>query len=197
MAIKYDVRSIKNAGGEGKERRYAHLFLREPLTLEDIASRIEAGNSLTSSDVKSALNALGELFVSELMNGQRFHLPGFGYFSIQAHLDASPEKEKITGKDIITTGINFKPEASVLERVQREISYERLNGAFNSEEYSEDEIIDKVKAYLHKKPFINRRDMEIYFGLRKGKARQWLKWLVENGVLQKEGAHNSPVYYLV
>lgn len=57
-------------------------------------------------------------------------------------------------------------------------------------------MLEKIKEYLSTNICINRRAMEIHFGLRQNSALKWLKHFTEIGVLRKEGARNSPVYFM-
>ncbi len=198
MNIKYEIQSIKNVQGTGEERRYARIYPHEPITAEQLGERIQTSSSLTKGDVEATLSALSCQLVQELSQGNRFHLPGIGYFSLSVALNATEEQptEKVRGNQISVRNIKFLPEADVLQEVSANVHFERAKFSTQSKEHSEEEIIRKIKNYLSTHSYLNRSKMESLFGLRRAIAQKWLKHFTETGLLRKEGANNSPVYFL-
>lgn len=198
MSIKYEIHSIKNSQGTGEERNFARIFEREPMTAEQLKSHIQASCSLTKGDIEATLSALREYMIHELSHGNRFYIPSIGYFSLSVDLDMPEDKpiEKVRGDYISVRNIKFRPDASMLQEVKNNVRFERADFSSKSNKYTEDEIWEKIKAFLAVNHCINRRDMELQFGLRQSAALKWLKHFVEKGVLKKDGARNSPVYFL-
>lgn len=62
--------------------------------------------------------------------------------------------------------------------------------------FSEETLKEKIREYLKTNRSINRRVLEREFYIRKQTALNWLNRLVDSGFLIKEGARNSPVYFL-
>ena len=58
MDIRYDIHTLNNAEGAGKERKYVVLQQREPMTEEEMEKQIEENCSLTSSDVKAVFSEI-------------------------------------------------------------------------------------------------------------------------------------------
>ena len=136
--------------------------------------------------------------IHELSHGNRFYIPSIGYFSLSVDLDMPEDKpiDKVRADYISVRNIKFRPDAAMLQEVKSHVRFERADFSSKSSKYTEEEILNKIKAFLATNRCINRRDMELHFGLRQSAALRWLKHFVETGVLKKEGARNSPVYFL-
>lgn len=198
MSIKYEIQSIKNALGKGEEHRFARIFEQEPMTANELESQIQANCSLTRGDIAATLKALRDCIVRELSTGSRFYLPEIGHFSLSVALDMSSEKptDKARADYISVRNINFRPDASLLSEVKRKASFERSKFSTKSRQYTEEELVARLRQYFANHRCLTRRDLEREFGLRQSTALSWLRRLTEAGVLKKDGARTSPVYFL-
>ena len=198
MSIKYEIQSIKNSQGTGKERHFARIFEGVPMSAQQLESHIQSSCSLTKGDVEATLSALRECMIYDLSHGNRFYIPSIGYFSLSVNLDMPEGKsiDKARADYISVRNINFRPEASMLQEVRRNAHFERAKFSTKSKEHTEEMMLERVTEYLSTNVCINRRAMEIHFGLRQSTALKWLKHFTEIGVLRKEGARNSPVYFM-
>lgn len=198
MSIKYEIHSIKNSQGTGEERSFARIFEHEPMTAKQLKSHIQASCSLTEGDIEATLSALRDNMIHELSHGRRFYIPSIGYFSLSVDLDVPDDKtiDKVRADYISVRNIKFRPDASMLHEVKSNVRFERADFSSKSCQYTEEEMLEKIRTFLSVCHCINRRDMELHFGLRQSAALKWLKHFTEAGVLKKEGARNSPVYFL-
>ena len=198
MSIKYEIHSIKNSQGTGEERNFARIFEHESMTAEQLKSHIQDSCSLTKGDIEATLSALREHMIHELSHSDRFYIPSIGYFLLSVDLDMPEDKplDKVRGDYISVRNIKFRPDAAMLQEVKSHVRFERADFSTKSSKYTEDEMQNKIKAFLATNHCINRRDMELQFGLRQSAALRWLKHFMEIGVLKKDGARNSPVYFL-
>ena len=199
MSIKYEIHSIKNSQGTGEERNFARIFEHEPMTAKQLKSHIQATCSLTEGDIEATLSALREHMIHELSHGNRFYIPYIGYFSLSVDLNMPDDKpiDKVRGDYISVRNIKFRPDATMLQEVKNKVRFERADFSSKSSKYTEEEMLEKIKGFLATNHCINRRDMEMQFGLRQSVALKWLKHFTEIGALKKDGARNSPVYFLV
>lgn len=55
MAIRYEIHTIENAQGTGKERLYIQLKNAKAMTADELESAIENACSVTKGDVKAVL----------------------------------------------------------------------------------------------------------------------------------------------
>lgn len=197
MSIKYEIHSIKNSEGTGKERHFARIFEQEPMSGAQLESHIQDNCSLTKGDVQATLITLRDCIVHELSRGNRVYIPEIGYFSLSVGLDMPEGRpiDKVRGDYISVRNIKFRPEGVLLDEVRQRARFERAEFSTKSREYGEDELWQKVKKYLSAHSCITRRDMEIEFGLRQSAALRWLRHFVGKGMLRKDGVRSAPVYF--
>ncbi len=198
MELKYDVYTINNATGSGEERTYVKVKQHEPMTAAQLQEKIQHRCSLTKGDVAAVLAELHDILVEEFHLGHRFYIPEIGYFSMSASLEMpedNPDK-KITGKEVRINGINFRPEASLLQEVQRGVHFVRSRYSSRSTQYTEEKLLEKIKEYLQGNRYLTNRELRIQFGLTQYSAQKWLKYFCEQGILVKDGTDHSPIYSL-
>lgn len=92
MSIKYEIQSIKNSKGTGKEQEFVRIFENPPQTDRQLESHIQDNCSLTKGDVQATLMTLRDSMINELSHGNRFHIPEIGYFSLAVNLDMPDDK---------------------------------------------------------------------------------------------------------
>ena len=197
MSIKYEIHSIKNAKGTGKEQEFVRIFENQPQTDRQLEIYIQDSCSLTKGDIQATLMTLRDCMIRELSHGNRFHIPEIGYFSLSVDLNLPDGKplEKVRGDDISVRNIKFRPDAAMLQEIKGNVSFERATFTTKSANLTEESLLAKLKEFLTASNCITRRDMEREFGLRQSVALKWLKHFTETGVLTKGGAKNSPVYF--
>lgn len=196
--MKYEIHSIKNVQGTGEERRFVQVFTQESMTEQQLEESIQGSCSLTIGDVKATLSALRELMIRQLADGSRVSIPGIGHFTLSVRLVNASGKstEKVTADDIVVRNIDFRPDAQLLAKVRQRARFERSSKSSKSVAYSSQQLQSLVARYLSAHAFVNRRIMELQFGLRQTTALSWLKHFVSTGFLRREGPHNSPIYLL-
>lgn len=194
MAIKYELHSISNASGSGKERTYVGLRQLPPMPVNQLEHEIEANTTLKRADVRAVMAELNHYIVRELADGHRFYLPEIGYLSLGVALDHA--KAKPTAKDIGLRTIKFKPSQHLLEAVREKVRFEKATDTTLSARYKEDELWPKVKAYIESNGMITLSELMREFRLRHNKAAIWMAKFVADGRLVKSGNPHSPVYTL-
>lgn len=198
MELKYDIYTLCNSQGTGNDRQYVRIIQHEPMSEKTLQERIQSRCSLTKGDVAAVLAELHEIAVQEFSEGRRFYIPEMGYFSLSASLEmpqANPDK-KITGKEVRITGINFRPEAKLMQEVQRNVHFVRAACNSQSSFYTEENLLAKIKEYLKDNRYITARIMRYQFGLTRYTTEKWLKYFCANGILVKEGTPRMPIYFL-
>lgn len=197
MSIKYEIHSIKNSEGTGRERRFARIFEHEPKTGAQLEKHIQDNCSLTKGDVQATLMTLRDCLIHELSQGNRVHIPEIGYFSLSVELDMPEDTptDKARGDYISVRNIRFRPENSLLDEVRQNARFERAKFSTKSPEYDEDGLWQRVKSFLSANGCMTRRDMETEFGLRQSAALRWLRHFAGKGLLRKDGARSAPVYF--
>ena len=150
MSIKYEIQSIKNSQGTGKERHFARIFEGTPMSAQQLESYIQSSCSLTKGDVEATLSALRECMIQHLSHGNRFYIPSIGYFSLSVNLNMPEDKpiDKARADYISVRNINFRPDASMLQEVKRNVHFERAKFSTKSKEHTEEMMLEKIKEYL-------------------------------------------------
>ena len=198
MELKYDIYTIKNAAGSDEDRQYVRLMQYEPMDEKQLLAKIQDWCTLTKGDVAAVLAELHDIAVSELTGGNRMFIPGIGYFSLSASLEMPEDKpgKKITGREVRITGINFRPEATLMQEVQRGVHFARSRYSSQSTQYTEEKMLAKIKDYLQDNRYITSRIMCMQFGLTRYATDKWLKLFCAKGILVKDGTPHSPIYFL-
>ena len=198
MDLKYDIYTIQNSQGTGENRQYVRLVQHEPMTDKELEAAIQNRCSLTKGDVAAVLRELHDICVQEFTMGRRVHIPELGYFSLSASLEmpeGQPDR-KITGKEVRLAGINFRPESSLMDEVERGMHFIRSEYTTQSSQYTEEKLLEKIKEYLEENRFITTRALRLLFGLTQYTAQKWLKYFCEKGIMVKDGTKHSPIYFL-
>lgn len=110
------------------------------------------------------MTSLHDLIVTELSQGARFYLPQVGYLSLSVttELPEGKSMDKVTGNNIRLRNINFKPTAELLNEVARQVRFERSKYTTKSRRYTEEQLWDKIVAFIKEHDYICRRDMEYH-----------------------------------
>lgn len=198
MNVNYDIYIINNASGQNKTRKYVQLKQADPMTETELQKTIQSHCSLTKGDVAAVLTELHDIVIREFAMGRRVYIPGLGYFSMSAEIDAlnKNSEKKITGKEIRLRRINFRPEKGIMSELKRSVCFVRTKRSSKSNEYTENQILVRMEEYLRKNRFITCSIMHRMFGLTQYTAQKWLNLFVEKNVIQKDGTRRFPIYFL-
>lgn len=198
MNVNYDIYIINNASGQNKTRKYVQLKQADPMTETELQKTIQSHCSLTKGDVAAVLTELHDIVIREFAMGRRVYIPGLGYFSMSAEIDALNKNsgKKITGKEIRLRRINFRPEKGIMSELKRSVCFVRTKRSSKSNEYTENQILVRMEEYLRKNRFITCSIMRRMFGLTQYTAQKWLNLFVEKNVILKDGTRRFPIYFL-
>jgi len=198
MELKYDIYTIANSQGSGEERKYVRLKQQQAMTASELEATIQNRCSLTKGDVAAVLTELRDIAVREFAMGRRFYIPEIGYFSLSIGLEMPEDKpdKKITGKEVRLRGINFRPEASFLQEVGRNMRHVvRSEYTSQSKKYDEEKIWAKLQEYFKTERYITIKLMCNQFGLSRYTAQKWLDLFISEGRIIKDGTPRSPIYF--
>jgi hypothetical protein len=196
MSVKYEIHTLKNAGGKGDERKYVVLRRSKPLNENEMEQRIQNSCTLTVGDVKAVLSELRAMAVEQLREGKRFCLPGIGWLSLTTVLDkkAQGKDYKVTGNDIYPKGIRFDMDGKFFDDVTRGLGFEKSKYSTKSQTYSEEDLWQKIAAYLSKKGCITCGILQREFGLSRYYANKWLALFLKEGKIRKAGTVHNIIY---
>ena len=198
MALKYDVYTITNAEGSGEERKYVRLKQHEAMTASELEATIQQRCTLTKGDVAAVFTELHDIVVSEFSMGRRVYVPKLGYFSLAVNLEVpedNPDK-KITGKEVRLRGINFRPEAGLLQEIDRNVHFIRSEYTGRSNVFTEKKLWTVLQEFFQENRYLTISLMRMKFGLSRHMAQKWIDHFIDKGLLVKDGSPRSPIYFL-
>ena len=198
MDLKYDVYTITNAEGSGEERKYVRLKQHEAMTAHELEATIQQRCTLTKGDVAAVFSELHDIVVSEFSMGRRVYVPQLGYFSLAVNLEMpedNPDK-KITGKEVRLRGINFRPEAGLLQEIERNIHFVRSEYSSRSNFFTEEKLWARLQEFFKENRYLTVSLMRMKFGLTRHMAQKWIDYFIAKGLLIKDGTPRSPIYFL-
>ena len=133
----------------------------------------------------------------ELTAGHRFYLPEICYLSLFVSNTPPTEDsdDKQTGSNIYLRNIDFRPEARFLNEVKRKVRFEKSKNSTLSKRYTEDELWQKMEAYINENGYPTQVVMRSHFDLSKYMAAQWLTRFNTEGKLVKKGTQLPPLYF--
>lgn len=198
MAIKIDIHSIENAQGSGTKQSFVRLIPQLARTAEEIEEYIQQSCTLTRSDIRAVLTSLREVISRDLAERGTFHLPQIGYLSLrlQNNYPKDADITKLKGNYVGVRYIRFRPEASLLHEVQHNARFSRLDGTTMSRQWTAGGLRTDLTAYLRTEHYITCRTMQERYRLTRYTATRWLRQFVDEGILQRQGPRNSPLYVL-
>ena len=198
MDLKYDVYTITNADGSGEERKYVRLKQHEAMTASELEATIQQRCTLTKGDVAPVFTELHDIVVSEFSMGRRVYVPKLGYFSLAVNLEVpedNPDK-KITGKEVRLRGINFRPEAGLLQEIDRNVHFIRSEYTGRSNVFTEKKLWTVLQEFFQENRYLTISLMRMKFGLSRHMAQKWIDHFIDKGLLVKDGSPRSPIYFL-
>ena len=198
MDLKYDVYTITNAEGSGEERKYVRLKQHEAMTASELEATIQQRCTLTKGDVAAVFTELHDIVVSEFSMGRRVYVPKLGYFSLAVNLEVpedNPDK-KITGKEVRLRGINFRPEAGLLQEIDRNVHFIRSEYTGRSNVFTEKNLWTVLQEFFQENRYLTISLMRMKFGLSRHMAQKWIDHFIDKGLLVKDGSPRSPIYFL-
>ena len=198
MDLKYDVYTITNAEGSGEERKYVRLKQHEAMTASELEATIQQRCTLTKGDVAAVFTELHDIVVSEFSMGRRVYVPKLGYFSLAVNLEVpedNPDK-KITGKEVRLRGINFRPEAGLLQEIDMNVHFIRSEYTGRSNVFTEKKLWTVLQEFFQENRYLTISLMRMKFGLSRHMAQKWIDHFIDKGLLVKDGSPRSPIYFL-
>ena len=198
MDLKYDVYTITNAEGSGEERKYVRLKQHEAMTASELEATIQQRCTLTKGDVAAVFTELHDIVVSEFSMGRRVYVPQLGYFSLAVNLEMPEDKpeKKVTGKEVRLRGINFRPEAGLLQEIDRNVHFVRSEYTVRSNVFTEKKLWTVLQEFFQENRYLTISLMRMKFGLSRHMAQKWIDHFIDKGLLVKDGTHRSPIYFL-
>ena len=194
MSIEYDFYRNPNSQGTNKKRYHARVVSSDRITTDELAEEIQNECSLTITDVKAVLIALGDKLAKHLGDGSKVHLEGIGYFQVNLQC----KEEVCTTRSVHSENVEFK---SVSYRADNELKkhlkkqkIQRSQTKIHSVEMTEEEIDQKLTDYFKTNDTLTRSQFEVLCTQVKSTAHRILQKLVKDGKLKNVSTKQHPVY---
>ena len=194
MSIEYDFYRNPNSQGTNKKRYHARVVSSDRITTDELAEEIQNECSLTVTDVKAVLIALGDKLAKHLGDGSKVHLEGIGYFQVNLQC----KEEVCTTRSVRSENVEFK---SVSYRADNELKkhlkkqkIQRSQTKIHSVEMTEEEIDQKLTDYFKTNDTLTRSQFEVLCTQVKSTAHRILQKLVKDGKLKNVSTKQHPVY---
>ena len=194
MSIEYDFYRNPNSQGTNKKRYHARVVSSDRISTDELAEEIQNECSLTVTDVKAVLIALGDKLAKHLGDGSKVHLEGIGYFQVNLQC----KEEVCTTRSVRTENVEFK---SVSYRADNELKkhlkkqkIQRSQTKIHSVEMTEEEIDQKLTDYFKTNDTLTRSQFEVLCTQVKSTAHRILQKLVKDGKLKNVSTKQHPVY---
>ena len=194
MSIEYDFYRNPNSQGTNKKRYHARVVSSDRITTDELAEEIQNECSLTITDVKAVLIALGDKLAKHLGEGSKVHLDGIGYFQVNLQC----KEEVCTTRSVRSENVEFK---SVSYRADNELKkhlkkqkIQRSQTKIHSVEMTEEEIDRKLMDYFKTHDALTRSQFEVLCTQVKSTAHRILQKLVKDGKLKNVSTKQHPVY---
>lgn len=192
--IKFGVYKAPNTSGK-EQQSCARLISKGTMRMEDICEYLSDSCSLTSADVKGAIEALTTYIGRNLSNGYCVELEGLGHFSPALKtLQKTDEK----GKTVFfarADGVNFRCAKRLRELVNKDRPLKIKRENVTSNELTDRK--NKMLKFLQNNPYINLTDYAGINHCSRYRATEDMKLFVKDGIVIKMGYRTHRVYSLL
>ena len=194
MSIEYDFYRNPNSQGTNKKRYHARVVSSDRISTDELAEEIQKECSLTITDVKAVLIALGDKLAKHLGEGSKVHLEGIGYFQVNLQC----KEEVRTTRSVRSDNVQFKSVSyradNELKKHLRNQKIQRSQTRIHSREMTEEEIDQKLSDYFKTHDTLTRSQFEVLCTQVKSTAHRILQKLVKDGKLKNVSTKQHPVY---
>ena len=191
--IKFGVYKAPNTSGK-EQQSCARLISKGTMRMEDVCEYLSDSSTLTSADVKGAIEALITYIGRNLSNGYCVELEGLGHFSPALKTLQKTDEKGRTVFFARADGVNFRcsKRLKALVNKERPIKVKRENVTSNEQEDRK----KKMLRYLQNNPYINLTDYAGINHCSRYRATEDMKLFVKDGIVIKMGYRTHRVYSL-
>lgn len=190
--IKFGVYKAPNTSGK-EQQSCARLISKGTMRMEDICEYLSDSCSLTSADVKGAIEALTTYIGRNLSNGYCVELEGLGHFSPALKTLQKTDEKGRTVFFARADGVNFRCAKRLRELVDKDRPLKIKRENVTSNELTDRK--NKMLKFLHN-PYINLTDYAGINHCSRYRATEDMKLFVKDGIVSKMGYRTHRVYSL-
>lgn len=198
--IEFDLREIPHAKDEPAKAYFPVASNIRTATTEDICKEINRATTHTEADVKGVIEALKQVLVSHLKNGERVELEGIGTFSasIASEEPITRPDDKLTARGLYLDDVRFRAKRSLRAAIRQATFHRTQTPRKAAYEWTTDEIMAHLDRYMteHGLQMLSRIDIQTATGYSRAMTRQWITKLMGLGLLKKLGTRHAPYYVI-
>ncbi len=195
MPIHFDFYTSPNSENTPDGKKYhARVVGGRTIEEKEIVDVIQYRSSLTTGDIKAVLSELHSELVTKLLDGNRVHLPGIGYFylSLSAPKDADPEHTH--SQSVKVKGIEFRADQKLKDEILLKAELTRARNKNHSSSMDIYEVDALLIDYFAEHNVITRKQLEVLCGFTTSTAQAHLRRLVKEGRLVNINNRQYPIY---
>lgn len=201
MAVKFDLHEKPRTNPDDPVSYIPRLVSSGTVTLKQLCHEINAGNSITPSDVKAVLSALSAYMAQHLRDGQTIDIDDLGTFrlSLKSLKPIDYFDDNTAARQLALSRIIFTPKKEFFHRCIP-LSYHRVDKPRRkSPVLTDDQILDRMAVYMSqvKEPLFTTRDFMHATGIGHTTACKRLKSLVATGRIKRMGHDLHHPYYIL
>ena len=132
MSIPYRLTPLKdNISSKPKTGYYAQIVTRGTIDTAELCEEISAGCTLTTADMKAAIEALISSVSQKLKAGYNVCIDDLGTFSLSAESETVESPDDIRSQSVRVKAIHFRPSVR-MKKSMKNSKYERINTKKNA-----------------------------------------------------------------
>ena len=191
--IKFGVYKAPNTSGK-EQQSCARLISKGTMRMEDVCEYLSDSSTLTSADVKGAIEALTTYIGRNLSNGYCVELEGLGHFSPALKTLQKTDEKGRTVFFARADGVNFRCAKRLRELVDKDRPLKIKRENVTSNELTDRK--NKMLKFLQNNPYINLTDYAGINHCSRYRATEDMKLFVKDGIVSKMGYRTHRVYSL-
>lgn len=201
MAVKFDLHEKPRTNPDDPVSYIPRLVSSGTVTLKQLCHEINAGNSITPSDVKAVLSALSAYMAQHLRDGQTIDIDDLGTFrlSLKSLKPIDYFDDNTAARQLALSRIIFTPKKEFFHRCTP-LSYHRVDKPRRkSPVLTDDQILERMAVYMSqvKEQLFTTRDFMHATGIGHTTACKRLKSLVASGRIKRMGHDLHHPYYIL
>ena len=116
--IRYTIEKRINLTDKQHPKFYPKIVRATTMTFEQVAELLQKRTTMTQSEVKAFLLALGDAVQHYVTNSCVVEVEGLGIFTPTIHAKAVDDLGDLTAKTILSKSVNYRPTSKMNKRFQ-------------------------------------------------------------------------------
>lgn len=194
MGIQYDFYQTPSPkGSDRKPSLHARVKPVDTTTTAEVYELINQFTSLSTADMKAAIDALANILEMKLTSGNRVHIDGLGTFGATLTCPPVDTPNEIRAESVRVKSVVFRPEKAFVQRIRR-AGLERVREKNHSRNHTDGEVEAKLSAWFATQPTLSFRQFCTLCGFTRSTGQRRLKPLLDAGRLRRTGHWKAPLY---